>query len=483
MVDSSEPRTRPEIVSYQSFPVFRSLDATPKSRFERLMSVFADVRGGEGVTAMLMTANVFLLLAAYYLLKPVREALILSESGAEVKSYSAAAQSLLLLGIVPFYGWFATKVNRSRLLASLTGFFSINLVLFWFLGTHGVREGVAFYIWLGIFNIFMVSQFWAFANDIYTEAQGKRLFPFIGVGMSVGAVAGSAMVAPLVKRSSVGPYSLMLVAAAVLLFGCLSLMLAVNRREARTAAPEVARKGEEPLGAAGGFQLILKDRYLFWIAVLIVLLNVVNTIGEYTLGRLVVLEAAKAGGNPKVFIGEFYGHFYSAVNLLGLVLQAFGASRAFRYFGVRGALFILPVLALLSYSVLAVAPIFAMVRWTKILENSTDYSIMNTVSQALWLPTSREAKYKAKAAVDTFCWRGGDVLQAGIVFAGTLIGVGIREFALLNVAFTAAWLLAAGRIATEHRKLEARTRMSKKGGSTTLPALDTCQAGSPGPAQ
>jgi AAA family ATP:ADP antiporter len=279
MVEPRAPRTHPEALSHQSFPVFRSVGGKPKSRVERLLSVFADVRAGEGVTALMMTVNIFLLLGAYYLLKPVREALILSENGAEVKSYSAAIQALLLLGIVPFYGWFATKVTRSRLLASLIGFFSANLVLFWFLGSRGAREGVVFYIWLGIFNVFVVSQFWAFANDIYTESQGKRLFPFIAVGMSVGALMGSLVVAPLVKRGDVGPYSLMLIAAAILL-ASLALMLAVNARAARTAPPEMARRSEAPPGTDGGFRLIFRDRYLLWIAVLIVLLNVVNTIGD-----------------------------------------------------------------------------------------------------------------------------------------------------------------------------------------------------------
>jgi AAA family ATP:ADP antiporter len=314
-----------------------------------------------------------------------------------------------------------------------------------------MREGIVFYIWLGIFNVFVVSQFWSFANDIYTEGQGKRLFPFIGVGMSGGAVAGSMLAAPLVRSSELGPYSVMLIAAVVLLV-CLGLMLAVNKREKRSAAPAVARQSEKPLGTAGGFQLIFQDRYLLWIAILIVLLNVVNTVGEYTLGRLVVAEAAKAGGDPKVFISQFYSGFYTVVNLAGVLLQAVATSRVFRYAGVRGALFILPVLALVSYSAMAVAPILAMVRWTKIVENSTDYSIMNTVRQALWLPTSREAKYKAKAAIDTFFMRAGDVLQAGIVFVGTAIGAGITGFAWLNVALTAAWLVAAGRIAIEHRK-------------------------------
>lgn len=449
-----EPRTlltHPELRSQKSFPRFKTLGERPKSRLENLLSVFADVRAGEGSGALLMALNVFLLLGAYYLLKPVREALILAESGAEVKSYSAAGQALLLLGIVPFYGWVASKVNRVRLLTGLTLFFASNLVLFWFLGMRGVREGIVFYIWLGIFNVFMVSQFWAFANDIYTEGQGRRLFPLIGVGMSVGALAGAVLVPALVKVAGLGPYSFMLVAAAVLLC-CLALILVVNTRETRLAAPEVARESEQPLGPEGGFQLILRDRYLFWIAVLIVLLNVVNTTGEYTLSKLVVAEAAKAGGDAKLFISQFYASFYGVVNLLGLVLQALATSRVIRYMGVRGALFILPVLALVSYSVLAVAPVLMVVRWTKILENSTDYSIMNTVRQALWLPTSREAKYKAKAAIDTFCTRGGDVLQAGVVFLGTSLGAGITGFAWLNVVLTGAWLLAAGRIYTEHRK-------------------------------
>jgi AAA family ATP:ADP antiporter len=244
MVNPNVLKTHPKVLAHQSLPAVRALDTKPKSKLERLLSVFTDVRAGEGITVVMMAVNIFLLLGAYYLLKPVREALILSESGAEVKSYSAAAQALLLLAVVPFYGWFATKVNRSRLLASLICFFSANLVLFWFVGSRGAHEGVVFYIWVGIFSVFVVSQFWAYANDIYTEAQGKRLFPFIGVGMSVGALAGSLMVAPLVKRVGLTPYSLMLIAAVVLL-GCMAIMLAVNARVARTAAPEMAAQTSE----------------------------------------------------------------------------------------------------------------------------------------------------------------------------------------------------------------------------------------------
>ena len=127
-------------------------------------------------------------------------------------------------------------------------------------------------------------------------------------------------------------------------------------------------------------------------------------------------------------------------------------SRVIRLMGVRGALFILPVIALVNYSIIAVAPILAVVRIGKILENSTDYSIQNTLRQALFLPTSREAKYKAKAAIDTFFTRGGDVVSAGFVAGGQLIGATVPVFAWLNVALTGAWLAVAGQIAKEHKR-------------------------------
>lgn len=425
-----------------------------KNPVERLMSLFSEVRAEEVTSALLLALTIFLLLGAYYILKPVREALILSEQGAEIKSYSAAGQAVLLLGLVPLYGWVASKVSRIRLLSGLTLFFVGNLVLFWFFGTRGVREGVVFFIWLGIFNVFMVSQFWAFANDIYSEEQGKRLFPLIGIGMSVGALAGASSVDILIERFALGPYSLMLLACGILLI-CLFLILVVNARELRFAPREVVKRSSEPLGKEGGFQLLLNDRYLFWIAGMVVLLNVVNTTGEYVLGKLVVEEMANAPGDPKILISQFYSKFYFMTNLLGLVLQAFITSRVIRYMGVRGALFILPLVALASYSVLALAPVLAVVRWTKIAENSTEYSIMNTVRHALWLPTTREAKYKAKAAVDTFCQRGGDVLQAGIVYVGTSVGAGIAGFSWLNVIFTLVWLFVASRIFLEHRRRTA----------------------------
>src|SRR5690606_27678014 len=140
------------------------------------------------------------------------------------------------------------------------------------------------------------------------------------------------------------------------------------------------------------------------------------------------------------FVTAFSGSISAAVNLVGFLLQLFATSRIIRVMGVRGALFVLPVLALVNYSVIAVAPLLAVVRVGKILENATDYSLQNTLRQALFLPTSREAKCQAKAAIDTFFTRAGDVLSAGLVALGQVLAVTIPVFAAFNVALTVVWL-------------------------------------------
>jgi AAA family ATP:ADP antiporter len=239
----------------------------------------------------------------------------------------------------------------------------------------------------------------------------------------------------------------------------LAITLFVNHRETSTAVPEAAAANVAPLGPEGGFELIFKDRYLLWIAVLTVLLNVVNTTGGYILNKLIVEYASgRFGSDPagvadsRQFITAFSGSIIATVNLVGFLLQLFVTSRVIRYLGVRGALFVLPVLAMINYSIIVVAPILAVVRIGKILENSTDYSIQNTLRQALFLPTSREAKYKSKAAIDTFFTRAGDVVSAGFVGLGSAAGVPTPVFAGMNVALTGVWLWVAGQIAREHRK-------------------------------
>jgi AAA family ATP:ADP antiporter len=439
-----------------SFPSFKTIGEKPKGPLEKFLSLFADVRAGEGLGALILMVNVFLLLAAYYLLKTAREPMVLTEGGATVKAYSSAGQAALLMILVPLYGLVGTRVKRIVLVMGLTLFFASHLLVFQAVGATGSQIGVAFYIWVGIFNVFVISQFWAFANDLYTESQGKRLFPMIGVGASVGAFAGAQIATVLFKQLKLTPYALMGLAAGALVV-CATLTWVANRTEVRREDQVMAQHADEPLGKEGGFSLIFHDRYLLLIACLIVLLNLVNTTGEFLLSTLVENAAVQQfAGNKaamQAFIGGFYGDYFRWVNLLGIVFQTLLVSRVFRLIGVRGALFVLPSIALVSYSILAVAPLLTLVRLVKTLENSTDYSLQNTVRQALFLPTSREAKYKAKAAIDSFFHRFGDVLQSGVVKVGNELSIGFTGFAWLNVGLTVVWLWIASRLYREHRRM------------------------------
>jgi AAA family ATP:ADP antiporter len=445
--------------------------AASKGPLDRLLGLLADVQAGEGATALILMANIFLLLAAYYLLKTIREPLILTvPGGAEVKSYSAAATAGLLMIIVPAYSALASRVSRVRLINGVTTFFIACLVAFFLLNRMGVPIGVAFFIWVGIFNLMIIAQMWAFANDVYSVDQGKRLFAIVGVGASLGAIAGAFATGQLVKQW--GPYPFMLGAAAMLAISML-LTNIIDRRErrlhdARITASTQASADHEPAAAEGkhgepvrgrsGFALVFSDRYLLLIALLMLVYNLVNTTGEYILGKTVVnLYSASHGAgtlDEKKVIGEFYGNFFTLVNIISGLIQAFVVSRVIKYFGVRIALLVLPLVALAGYASMAFIPVLSWIRGVKLAENSIDYSLQNTTRNALYLPTSREAKYKAKQANDTFFVRFGDVASAGLVFAGTTwLGFAPQHFALTNAALTLIWLVLAIAIGRHFHRL------------------------------
>jgi AAA family ATP:ADP antiporter len=426
-----------------------------RSPIDRLLGLFSEVRAGEGVTALLMLTNIFVTLVSYSIIKVVREPLILLGGGAEVRSYSAGGQALLLMLFVPFYSWFASRVDRRKLLIGITLFFALNIELFALaVAAHVPLVGVAFFIWVGIFNIALVAQFWSYANDIYTKPAGDRLFPIIAIGMTAGAPLGS-VIAGRLARAEVAPQMILQVSALLLLVS-LALYLVVNARESLRSG---AGSAQAALGGASGFSLVFKSRYLGLIAVLIALLNVVNTTGEYLIARLVSAQAAAAAArdssfNQEAWIGGFYGSYQLWVNVAALLLQFFVTSRLVKYLGLRGALLMLPLIALGGYAIVAAGVSFAVVRWVKTAENATDYSVMNTARGLLWLPTSREEKYKGKQAVDTFFVRTGDLVQAGLVYAGThWLALQVTGFALVNVLLTLVWLGVALLILREHRKL------------------------------
>ena len=187
-------------------------------------------------------------------------------------------------------------------------------------------------------------------------------------------------------------------------------------------------------------------------AFMLLFLNTVNTTGEYILGSIVrdaVIEQVGAN-NPEAIetqIGAFYATYFTYVNILGLFLQLFVVSRVVKYLGVSVGVMILPVISLTAYSIIVFFPLLRAVLAAKVAENSTDYSINNTIRNMLFLPCTREQKYSAKQAIDSFFVRMGDVLSAAIVFLGSSVfPLQPRAFAAINALMVVAWLYLAWRI-------------------------------------
>ena len=414
---------------------------------ETVLRLFGDVRAGEGVTVMLLMANLLLLLVAYYILKVAREPLILLGGGAELKSYASVGQSLLLVGVATAYGWLASRVGRVVLIACVTTFFVVNLLIFWFLGArgivHGVGLGLSFFLWVGIFNLVTIAQFWSFVADIYDEEQGKRLVPVIGIGSSFGAVGGAAIADRLVRLGS--PFPLMLVSAAILMTA-LVLTYAVDRREVGRR-PSTESTANKPVDKGNAFELVLRDRFLLLIAALILLLNIVTKTGDYVFDRMLIAraahEAAALGVAKVVYIGEFKARYFESVNVLEIVLQSFLVSRIIKYGGLRIALVSAPLVSLLGYMLAFALSSLHALFGLRVAESALDYSLSNTSRQALWLVVSREAKYKGKQVVDSFVWRAGDVLSAAVVWTGVHFNIGLRWFLAVNAMVCGVWVAAA----------------------------------------
>jgi AAA family ATP:ADP antiporter len=478
----------------------------------RVLRLFADIRRGEAPKALLLSLNIFLLLFAYYILKPLRDALLLvDKDSAPIKSYLSGAQAVLFVLVIKAFSRLASKVPRHLLITWTTSFFISNLVLFYALHAGGMAVkpmGILFFVWIGIFNYFVIAQFWGFANDLYTDEVGKRTFPLVALGATMGGLVATL---PFMRklRDVLGgswEFKLMLIAGLILAL-CIVLARLIHRRDVQRTREE-REKGlpnadkevsvqERPLKAGGGFRLVFKSRYLLLIALMIGLYNFVNATGEFIISDIIAkrsaqpsiapagdlaagpgeaLRTAPAEERAEPSSGEApretavnaaskpvhtaFMNYQFLTNLIALVIQLFLVSRVFKWVGVSGALLFLPLIALGGYALISFGAVLALVQGVKAAENGTDYSLQNTTKAALFLVTEREEKYKAKAAIDTFFVRGGDTLSALAVFVGvTFLHLPIERYALLNVAVVVVLLVICLKIikAYKRRKAAAET--------------------------
>lgn len=466
-------------------------DRSRLSPLERFLSTFTDIHPGEGPTGLILFANVFLILCAYYFIKPLRDSWIAVStieglSTMEIKAYSSFAQSLLLAGVATVFARLSSRMPRRKLITGSSLFCMTNLVGFWTLQPGLFFEnlpfaGVFFYLWVGMFGVFIVAQFWTLAADLYAGERGTRLLPLIAIGATAGAASGSWLTSFLVESGLFNSSSLLLFANVPLGLSIFLTRKADQRGPLGAGSSEP--DGAKPSGAAaegtgtpkkaksGAIFYILSHRYLLSVALVVMLANWVNTNGENLLFRVLqdslTAEAATQGitgeAPVKDFLGEqtaiFYGNLFFWVNVIALVAQSFVASRLLRYGGFGAIMLLLPGIALVSYSTMAVLPVLAVVRLFKIAENATDYSINNTARQVLWLPTSSEMKYRAKPAVDSLFVRLGDGFAALTVLIGVqFLELSTRAFFLVNVALVLGWLLLSWSIVRTYAELVAASK-------------------------
>jgi ATP:ADP antiporter, AAA family len=357
------------------------------------------------------------------------------------------------------YGVLANRIAPDRLVNWINGFFIVSLAAFVGLGWLGLPLGFAFFVWLGIFSTMAIAQFWSLASDLFTQAEGKRLFPMIAAGGTLGGIVGSQIAAR--GLALLGPYELMVLAAGMLLL-CLALTHSgrVEMRSYRRIQPHPNPEPERD--DRGGFALLLRDRYLLSIGLSVLLLNLINTTGDFVLAEMVNSHAASlsmGAVDPEAarsrYIGAFYGDFQTAITVITALVQFFVVARVFKAIGVDRALLLLPLFVVAGYGASAAFPLLSVMIAVKVTENSMDYSLQNTVQQALFLPTSRDAKYKAKTAIDTFLVRVGDLVSTSLVLVGVSAGLGAQGFAWLNAALGGLWLIVAIQIGRRHRELVA----------------------------
>jgi AAA family ATP:ADP antiporter len=439
-----------------------------KNGLERFLSMVTEVRPGEGKTILLMTAGIFLILMAFIIVKVVRTTLIIADVGAEMKNYTAAVQAIVLVVILNIYSRLAVRFPRRQLIKimflSVIGLMILLPILYY--AHYGGK--LIFYFAGGLPALVMIALFWAYANDVCTPEQGKRLFVLLGFGASAGAVVGPIAARVLLEHMNL--LSIGFVVNSILLF---SLIFAVKvDKHVSVGSGAITSKDSaiKPLSVKGieAFKVVFQSKYLLAIAAIVLLTNLVNSTGEYILNKsledIAVQKAAIMGAvfDPKIFIGKFYSTFYLILGVTSLLMQVLVVSRILKYLGVIVAIMVSPAIAFGGYFLISIVTVSAVIGWMKLIENATDTSLNSTTKHILFLPTTWKEKYIGKIVIDSFVFKAGDILAAVLIFAGvTYFSMNVRQFAVLNICFAAIWLVLSYQVGKANRSLVAKAALNK----------------------
>ncbi len=418
-------------------------------------------RPGEGAALFWSSAYYFLVLAAYYVLRPIRDE-IGAASGAEKLAWLFTGTLAGMLLVHPLYASLVAKLPRQRFIPLAYRFFILNLVGF-FLAFRVVDParaqwvGWVFFIWTSVFNLFVVSVFWSLVTDVFTTGQGKRLFGIVAVGGTVGAVAGSSITSALVEP--LGPLNLMLVSAVLLELavqaarwldrreGALRAADADGAREAARRAADGGHGGEVIGGGVlEGIRHVLSSPYLLGIAVLVATYAISSTFLYFQQADIV----ARVFADDRAARTRVFANVDLAANVLTLLAQLFLTGRVMRWFGVGVALAALPALTLVGFGILGLAPTLGVLVVFQVVRRATTYAFQRPAREALFSVLPRTDKYKAKNFSDTFVYRLGDQVGAWSYAGMAVFGLGLSALAFSMVPLSAAWLALALWLGRQH---------------------------------
>ncbi|MBA3918452.1 MAG: MFS transporter [Gemmatimonas sp.] len=420
-------------------------------------------RPGEGAVLVWATTYYFLVLCAYYVIRPIRDDMG-AASGAENLAWLFTGTMVGMLLVHPLYTSLVSKLRRRQFIGWTYRFFILNLVVFYLIfravdASQAVWVGRVFFIWTSIFNLFVVSVFWSLLTDVFRPGQGKRLFGVVAVGGTVGAMLGASITTGLVGL--MGPLNLMLVSALILELA----VRASHVLDKAEAAMRLSDDGTDPASEVGapstttagapapasseavigggmldGIKHILSSPYLLGIASLILFYTISSTFLYFQQVDVV----ARTFGEDRAARTQVFGAMDIAVNALTLLAQLFVTGRFIKWLGVGAALAFLPLVTLIGFGVMGFAPTLAVLIVFQVARRAGNFAIQRPAREALFTVLGRSDKYKAKNFSDTFVYRLGDQVGAWSYTWMGVFGLGLSGLAFSMVPLSLAWLALAG---------------------------------------
>ena len=410
-----------------------------RSLFTRLLAKVVDVRPAEVGLLFLSALYFFLVLTAYYILRPIREEMGVRGGVGNLAWLFAGTLAGTLLAH-PLFTWLVARYPRKRFIPYAYRFFSLNLVIF-FLLMRLVPEGAVvwvgriFFNWISVFNLFVVSVFWAFMADIFRSEQGKRLFGFIAAGATLGSILGSSLTAALARHLE---STYLLLGSTVLLEVAVFSVRRLSRLSEALRVNLAARGEEAPIGGKilSGLTHAFKSTYLLNISIYMLLYAITSTFLYFQQASVVNQSFADRAART-----AFFAEVDLLVNLLTLGTQLFLTERILRALGVALTLTLLPALSALGFVTLGLAPTVAVIVMFQMLRRAGNFAVARPTREVLFTVIPREDKYKAKSFIDTVIYRSGDQLGAWSYGLLSFLGIGMTGIAFVAVPISAAWLL------------------------------------------